>query len=296
MTPRTLAEWSIEVIVDILTRGLFETEDFDFKEALPDSRDNKAKVRLRGACCALANASGGFLVFGVTNDRGKAPQARLVGLDRLLDFPEHFGSYPQACVPGIDWTFRNPPLEAPGGGFVHIVHIPRSWKAPHAVGDPNEGWRFLKRTNQGDQGMSMEEVRSAFLGFYEKRMRLQLLRAELEALGRIAQESMIAPEHISQNYSLTTFDTSVIESVLADTYPLTVSAPEVVTLLIQLRQHVRVANNKLRMFFTRVALPMTNAGPFIQAHNESMVGNCRVITALCSQTVAALTPILAGGQ
>ncbi len=149
MTPRTLSEWTIELAIEILAKGLFETEDFDLKEMLPDSRDDKAKARLRGACCAFANSNGGFLVFGVTNDRNLPAASRLKGVPSALDFPEHFGSYPQSCVPAIDWSFLNPPSVLPTGQVVHVVHIPKSWKAPHAVGGQHEGWKFLKRTNKG---------------------------------------------------------------------------------------------------------------------------------------------------
>ena len=291
MTPRSLAEWDVAAILEILAKGLFETEDFDFKEALPG--DAAGKARLRGACCAFANAGGGFLVFGVTNDRTSAAPDRLKGLEAALDFPEHFGSYPQLCVPSVEWTFRNPPLSLPSGRVIHVVHISKSWKAPHAVGGVDQGWRFLKRTNKGDEGMNIDEVRASFLSYYEKRLRLQLLRAELSVLRDQARNATISdPEQADKQYSLVTFDVAVIESILADTYPLTASSPKLLAALAELRHEVKIANNKIAIFFSVVEQPLTGKDVRVRRHNEFMAAKCAMIQSLCAQAIEALDLIV----
>ena len=109
--------------------------------------------------------------------------------------------------------FSNPPLDLPSSRVIHVIHVPKSWKAPHAVGSAEEGWRFLKRTNKGDEGMNIDEVRSSFLSYYEKRLRLQLLRAELSVLREHARNAGITdPDRVDNSYSLVTFDIRVIES------------------------------------------------------------------------------------
>ncbi len=293
MTPRTLGEWDVSAITDILSKGLFETEDFDFKTMLPDSRDSTGKTRLRGACVAFANSNGGFLVFGVSDDRSAAPVKRLVGLDPVLDFPAQFGDYPKICVPSVDWSFRNPAIVLPSSRVIHVVQIPKSWKAPHAVGSPDEGWRFLKRTNKGDEGMNMDEVRAAFLAFYEKRLRLQLLRGELAGLREAALGARITdPNRMETHYSLVTFDTTVIASILADTYPLTVSSPQLLEALARLRHEVMIANNKTKLFFSVVELPMSGKNVVIRRQNEFMGPKCGGIAALCETAIQALDEIL----
>jgi len=92
--------------------------------------------------------------------------------------------------------------------------------------------------------MSIEEIRSAFLGFYEKRLRLQLLRAELDTLAGSAQ-SAITKGH--KKYSLITFDVSVIESIIADIYSITATRIDLLTSLSDLRQKVRVARSPDRL-------------------------------------------------
>ena len=293
MVPTTLSGWTFEAILELLTAGIHEFEEFDFKESVPHARDDGGKDRLRSACAAFANSGGGFLVFGVADDRSKSSQDRLVGMEAALDFPARFGDYPRYCAPSVYWSFRNPAISLPSGRVLHVVEIPRSSKAPHAVGDANQGWRFPKRTNKGTEGMTIEEIRGAFLGFYEKRLRLQLLDAELSALQDSATAAYISkPEEIESAYSLITFDFQTIESVVADTYPITAAHTDFLATLRELRQAVAVANNKAREFFSIAGFTFTNQAQMIREHNEFMAKACQRIVALARKAHSLLESVL----
>jgi len=293
MLPQSLSEWSVDVVLTLLRTAMFESELFDYKEALPHPKDESGKDRLRRACCAFANSSGGFLVFGISDDKAKSPEDRLVGLESLLDFPEKFGNYPHTCTPAIAWNFLNPPLTLSNGRVLHIVHVPKSWNGPHAQGEPSSGWRFPKRTNKGDEDMSMEEIRSGFLGYYEKRLKLQLLRSELAALKEVAGQACVKDQtQIASHYSLDSFDTQVIESIIADTYSITASAPNLLKLLAQIRQAARVANNTIRIFFGKVQLPLSNMAVQVREHNEFMRPKCENIINLCEGAIKELDRLL----
>lgn len=293
MTPRTLSGWTIEAIEDLLERRVYESEDFDLKERLPDPRDEAGKSRLRATCVAFANASGGFLVFGISDTRIASSSARLMGMDPSVDFPEQFGNFPRHCVPGIDWEFKNPPIRLATGNLLHVVRIGRSWKAPHAVGDRDSGWRFFKRTNKGDEGMGIDEIRASFLGYYEKRLRLQLLVGELEGIRDSAQASVVSdPQAIETSYSLVTFDAMLIESILSDTYPITVSMPDLIATLRRLRDTIKIANNKARIFFSTVGLPMSDKKAVVRDYNEFMALQCDNIARLCEAAVQFLRFLL----
>lgn len=293
MIPKTLDEWTVLAITDLLTKGTFESEEFDLKKMLPVAADADGKRRLRKACAAFANSQGGFLVFGISDDKKSAPNDRLVGIDPNLDFPERFGNFPKECVPSVEWTFRNPPIALSSGKVLHTVYVPRSWKAPHAVGSGNDGWDFPKQTNKGDEGMSMEEIRSAFLGFYEKRLGLQLLRGELTSLRNSASgASITALDEIESKYSLVTFDVRVIESLIGDTYSITATATDLIATLSELRQEVLVANNKARIFFGVAALAMTGKASMTREHNSFMAEKCARIMDLSDMAIAQLAPLL----
>ncbi|NQU23607.1 MAG: ATP-binding protein [Candidatus Nealsonbacteria bacterium] len=274
-------------------RFLFETDKFDYKQSLPRGSDNSGRERLRRTCCAFANSDGGFLVFGISDDTKKSPKDRLVGIDSSSDFPQQFGNYPRTCHPSIEWDFLNPPLTLDCGKVLHVVEIPKSWKAPHAAGDRDAGWRFTKRTNQGDEGMAIEEIRSAFLGQYEKRLKLQLLRAELLGLKEDASNGYITnSEELQSSYSLVTYDTTVIESIVADTYSITADDAQLLKALSGIRRVARIANNKIHSFLGVVHLPLTNQGDMLKKHNEYMRSRCQRLVELCDVAMARLDDLL----
>ncbi len=188
MIPKTLEAWTIPVIMELLAEAPLETDSFDWKGKLP-YRDEKsgreAKVerqKLSKSCCAFANSNGGFLVYGIADDKTLSPENRLEGIAPTVDFLAEFGEYPAKCHPKIAWHSRSLKLES--GNFIHIVHIPKSSHAPHCASqDYNEWHSFPRRTNKGTEYMSYEEIKSAFLLQGERAKLLQLKR-ELEDMGQ----------------------------------------------------------------------------------------------------------------
>lgn len=292
MIPHLLGDWTIDTLVLLLEKGVFEDESFDFKEMLPDTRNDKDKDRLRKTCAAFANSDGGFLVFGVSDAKGTSARNRIVGIDPNSDFPEHFGNFPKACYPGVGWEFRNPPLILDSKRIVHIVQVLKSWRAPHAVAVSEGSWAFLKRTNKGNEPMSIEEVRSAFLGFYEKRLKLQLLRSELLSIDRNAQDIRISDAQIATHYSLVSFDTAIVDSVIADTYSITAAYPDFHKSLSALRNSTRIANNKISLFFSVVMAPLTGKEALIQEHNTYMQPLATQIQQQCQAAIDELDKLL----
>jgi predicted HTH transcriptional regulator len=196
MTSRILTDWTEDQLIALLDRGIFEPEAFDFKGFRIAKKTDPEKQDIRKDCCAFANSFGGFLVYGVADDRRLPAKGRLIGIDKSYDFPNDFGAFPRECKPSIGWEFLNPAIDLGNGKVIHVVFIPRSWRGPHCVkaDKPQEGFVFLKRTNKGNEYMNYEEVRMAFLGYYEKRLKLQLLQAELQNLISDAQTMMIPEE------------------------------------------------------------------------------------------------------
>ena len=186
MIPTTLDDWTLSAILAIIEQGVFENDVFDFKEKLPNSRDICGKERLFKTCCAFANSRGGFLIFGVSDKKGLPPNARLIGLDPHEDFPEHFGAFPSKAEPSVQWTFRNPPIEY-GERVLHVVHLFASRTKPHAYIE-NGKWLFSKRTSKGNEEMSYEEVRSAFVDSERRKNLFAWVAVELERIRRKATQ------------------------------------------------------------------------------------------------------------
>ena len=250
--PERLENWNIETVRDLAARGVYESDLFDLKAMIP--RDEHGKHRLRKACAAFANSRGGYLVFGVANDKSSSPERRVVGIDASIDFPGEFGNFPGRCEPAVPWEFRHPALAVDPTRVVHIVFIAPSWKAPHAVAD-GDGWVFPKRTSGGTEPMSYSEVRQMFLGYYEKRLKLQLLKAELNQLSEMSGRITLAQSEDSDSSSfLPTLELRVLETVLSDTYSITHSYPDFLSRIAQLRPLVQTLNAHIETCRTNVAV------------------------------------------
>lgn len=186
--PNELSAWTVPVIELLLTEKIFESRFFDFKETLPAAKDADGKLRLRKSLAAFANSDGGgFLIFGIKDDRTLAPAARIVGLDPGLDFPQQFSGYETGCTPRVVWRLQNPPLPLATGRLIHIVQVLEGRAKPHAVHE-NERWIFPKRTDGGTAPQSYEEIRDAFRDRNALRRTLLLIRSEAARMGRQAEE------------------------------------------------------------------------------------------------------------
>lgn len=299
MIPRSLGEWTIPIIENLVAQGYYESRDFDFKQMLPPKAAEGEKERLRAACCAFANSPGGFLVFGVTDMKTDPIEKRLVGLPPDLDFPEHFGVYPQQCIPAVQWEFRQPALLLPEGNVIHVVQIPRSWNAPHFYRpDPShlERWRFPKRTDKGTEDMSYEEVRMAFLQYYEKRVKMQLLRAELDTILSTAREM---GNYWTSNQSVGArgeFGLTVVETVLADTYTILASArdaQDTLSALALIRTRCREVNQEMQRWMTTMGYqPLVPTSPELRIHNGFVSGRCSDIEIYTNQVIRWLDQLL----
>ena len=301
MMPKSLTEWSIPTITNLLIQGYYETEFFDFKEMLPHSKNEADKTRLYKSCCAFANSSGGFLIFGVKDNRSLSPKDRLVGIDQTLDLPELFGSYPKNCNPSITWNFLNPPLQLDNGNVIHIFEIPGSWNAPHCIevaGSKGSDLLrcFTKRTHKGNEDMSYEEIRMAFLQYYEKRLKLQLLQAELQNTRKHAEELIISPPLNQAKITLGEFGLTVIETVLADTYTILAGQQELLELLGEIRNRCRVVNDMLRIFYRVATVNLVGNNvephPAIETHNRNIEGECRPVLFACDRALSLLKKVI----
>lgn len=303
MIPGTIEAWNIDAIEHLLEQGYYEAETFDFKEMLPHNKDEDGKLRFLKTCCAFANSSGGFLVFGVKDGKNdESVQNRLVGLNPAYDLPEQFGSYPQKCSPSIAWDFKNPPIRLENGNVVHIIHIPRSWNAPHCFetqGKGSDNLRcFIKRTNKGNEDMSYEEIRMAFLQYYEKRLKLQLLQAELKNIRRHAQEDLLKEGwNMKVNFGLGEFSLTVVETVLADTYTILAGHQKLLDELDDIRNRCRKVNDLLQMFYRNANVGWYGANlppnEGLERHNSNIEMQCRPIIAACTLSLALLEEIMA---
>jgi predicted HTH transcriptional regulator len=155
MVPTTLAAWTIETIDRLVAVGIFESRTFDFKEWMPRGADEPGKARLKKTVAAFANETGGFLVFGVKDDRTLPVKDRIVGVPPDCDVPALFGAQAARCTPAVQWDQLNPPHKLASGNYVHVIEIHEGSSKPHGIYD-GERWIFPKRTEGGNELLSYE--------------------------------------------------------------------------------------------------------------------------------------------
>jgi len=295
MIPQILTDWSKARLVQLLDQGLFEPESFDFKEFRLAKKTPHEKQDIRTDCCAFANSFGGFLVYGVADDKRLPAKERLIGIDKTFDFPKDFGEFPRECMPSIRWEFLNPPIDVGNGKVVHVIWIPRSWQGPHSIPaeKPEQGFVFPKRTNKGNEYMSYEEVRMSFLGYYEKRIKLQLLQAELKNIVSDAEVMMDVPDKsMSRMFPSISFYLTTIETVIVDTYTITHERPDLLESIMAVRSHARNINHIVAMFQSEVIIPTLWKGTMIKRHNEKLRQVCPSVIASATRAVEILQDFL----
>ena len=128
--------------------------------------------------------------------------------------------------------------------------------------------------------MSYEDVRSHFLGYYEKRIKIQLLRAELDNIVRAAKGMKIDGPKTKDYFPIDDFDLTVLDTVLSDVY--TILADNVVLLsdLTQLRNGCRATNRRQGLYQLELATARTqrkrqnltkNLNNFLQEELETIL-------------------------
>lgn len=257
MIPHELKEWDYALIKELVNRGFFETDKFDFKKDLPEN--------LEKSVCAFANTEGGFLIFGIKDDRSISDEERIIGIGPTRDFPREFGDKIINTEPHIYYSFKNPPINIPNSkNVIHVVKISQSPERPHMTSKQD----FYYRTNRGNVPMSYQQIKESFLNEEQRRQKLRLLFIELLSNKEQATSMVISKERIKDSYSLVTLDSSVLQTLLIDTYPIIIGEEELIRLLVTMRERIKVINNKIRIFYSQVSLPLSGKEEIVKSHNE----------------------------
>src|SRR5260370_25078462 len=94
--PLDVGAWTFATVVTVIQRYEFEPGRFDYKEVLNASRgqgkdDHVASIRR--TACSMANADGGYILFGVKERSapGATSEERIVGIPLASDLRKELG-------------------------------------------------------------------------------------------------------------------------------------------------------------------------------------------------------------
>ncbi len=137
-----------------------EGRTIEYKKTLPGGKDEDRREFLADVS-SFANASGGDLLFGVSEKEG-IPQ-KIAGLK--ADFDTEILRMENLIRDGIEPRIPNirmKPIEISLESHVVLIRIPKSWVAPHMVVFKNLS-RFFSRNSAGKYQLDIQEIRNAFL-------------------------------------------------------------------------------------------------------------------------------------
>lgn len=146
----------------LITTKLAEQRTLDHKRELPGSLD-QVKVELRADASSFANASGGYLIFGMGARKGIPVDLCGVEADdpdgEILRMESTIKDGVRPRVQGI----VSHALTLASGRKVIIIYIPRSWSAPHMTMNTKNWGRFYSRNSAGKYELDIGEIHSSFL-------------------------------------------------------------------------------------------------------------------------------------
>lgn len=152
--------WTIDRLQEWLKSPLTqERKDFDLKEMIPP--DVKGKYRLKKDFCGLANSTGGYIFFGIKDDK------TIPGIDEDLQFTTKINEIVTKHIypPTITWNLHHCIQTDTSNKYVYIVKISESpyWQKPHSFYEQHEGLRIPLRENGSKRSITDgAEIRRLF--------------------------------------------------------------------------------------------------------------------------------------
>ncbi|WP_053322557.1 helix-turn-helix domain-containing protein [Mariprofundus ferrooxydans] len=163
-------------IQDLLDNEVPEGRSLDYKLTLPGNSDADKKEFLADVS-SFANAAGGHLVFGISEQGGIPTNIEgLSGVDldaEILRLENLVRDGIDPRIPGLHMKAVERGDDAP----VLIIHIPKSWMGPHMVTFKNTS-KFHTRNSAGKYQMDVTEIRSAFSVSDELPKKIEAFRNE----------------------------------------------------------------------------------------------------------------------
>ncbi|HEY6261579.1 MAG TPA: ATP-binding protein, partial [Nitrospiraceae bacterium] len=165
MINTTLDKIDKAIIESLITNSVAESRTLEYKEALP-GRSEKDNHEFLADVTAIANSSGGDLVYGIREKRdvdnkptGEPQEACGIGQPNLDEEIRRLDNLLRTLVdPRISGILIRQIDGFPNGPVI-IYRIQKSWAAPHMI---RMSSRFYARTTREKYPMDVREIRAAF--------------------------------------------------------------------------------------------------------------------------------------
>lgn len=160
MITRDLEQITEETLIELRNNKVLEGKTIDYKQKLPSNLD-RAKKEFLADVSSFANASGGELIIGVSEDKGLITS--IDGLE-VEDTDHEISRLENIIRDGIEPripSYKIQPVELNNSKYVLIIRVWQSWIGPHRV-IFNKDYQFYSRNSNGKYPLDVAELRVAF--------------------------------------------------------------------------------------------------------------------------------------
>jgi len=161
MINKDIEQITKEDLQALIDNEVTERKAIEYKQALPGNSDKEKKEFLADVS-SFANASGGDLIYGITEDKQTGKPKSLDGLDienidqEILRLDNIIRTGIQPRLPSVNIS---PPIPLEHSKVALIIRIPKSWISPHRI-IYND--KFYSRSSNGKYPLDVGELRIAF--------------------------------------------------------------------------------------------------------------------------------------
>ena len=147
----------------LLDNEVTESKTIEYKQVLPGNSEKEKKEFLADVS-SFANAGGGDLIYGITEDKKTGKPKSLDGLDienidqEILRLDNMIRTGIQPRLPSVTIS---PPIALENSRVALIIRIPKSWISPHRVIYDGHD-KFYSRSSNGKYPLDVGELRIAF--------------------------------------------------------------------------------------------------------------------------------------
>lgn len=161
-------------ILDMVDNEMSEGKTLDYKRDLP-ADNNDGKAEFLADVVSFANTAGGYMLFGVDEDKGVA--IAVPGIE-LKDADEYGLRLENMCRDNIEPRMSPLQIRAidlTSGRRVLAVRVQQSWQAPHRN---RKDRHFYARNSKGKYPMDVSEIRAAMIHGSTVEDRIRQFRGE----------------------------------------------------------------------------------------------------------------------
>jgi hypothetical protein len=162
LIPKSLEQITKEDLQALIDNAVLERRTLDYKQSLPRRTDSSKKEFLADVS-SFANAAGGDLVYGISQDRETGEPRELLGLivenvdQEILRLENLVRNGIDPRIPSVEIQ----PCSLSNSRVALIIRVKKSWISPHRVILGGHD-KFYSRSSNGKYPLDVTELRTAF--------------------------------------------------------------------------------------------------------------------------------------